>query len=295
MDKNAKTSVSIIIPVFNDQSGLTRCLKFIEYQTYPVSLIEVVVVDNGSVPPITVCASYGFNVTLIKCEKPGSYAARNAGVKIAAGEVFAFTDADCWPKKDWVKSGVSSLEQHGAKAFVGGEVDIIKPSSPSAVALYQSAVGFGQESNIKEKKFTGTLNLFCTKDLFSSVGEFDERLLSGGDREWSWRALKRGFFLIYEPKSVIYTEPRTTLCTAIRQARRITAGRKMLCELGLTHMGSQNIVKQKTAWQSVVWIFRQKELSVNERMRVFFAALIIRSAEMVERIRLALGSKAERS
>jgi len=294
MEKNASIFVSVIIPVFNDQDGLTRCLKFIDKQTYPLRLIEVIVVDNGSAPSITLSSSYGFSVKLIKCEKPGSYAARNAGVKIATGDVFAFTDADCWPEKNWVKSGVLSIEQHGSKAFVGGEVEIVKPSSPSAVALYQTAVGFGQESNIKEKLFTGTLNLFCAKDLFHSVGRFEERLLSGGDREWSWRALKMGFFLIYEPKSVIYTEPRTTLCAAIRQARRITAGRKMLFELGLTHMGRQNIAKQKTAWQSAVWVFRQNELSVSERVRVFSVALIIRLAEAVERIRLALGSKAER-
>lgn len=294
MDKNFEVPVSIIIPVFNDQKGVIRCLKFIEYQSYPISLIEVVVVDNGSVPPITLDSSYGYKVKLIRCEKPGSYAARNAGVKIASGDIFAFTDADCWPEENWIKSGVVSIQHNGAKAFVGGEVEIIKPSNPSAVAIYQSVVGFGQESNIKEKKFTGTLNLFCTKALFSSVGYFEERLLSGGDREWSWRALKRGFFLIYESRAITYTEPRTTLRAAIRQTRRIAAGRKILCELGLTHMGSQNIAKQKTAWQSLVWIFNQNELSITDRVRVFSVALIIRSAETVERIRLALGAKAER-
>ena len=290
----SNTTVSIIIPVFNDQDRLTKCLNFIEQQTLPLDLIEVVVVDNGSLPPVVINESYRFKFNLIRCEKPGSYAARNAGAKIATGDIFAFTDADCWPDKDWVKSGILSLEHHGSKTFVGGEVKIIKPPSPSAVALYQHAVGFEQKSNIKERKFTGTLNLFCTKELFSVVGEFEERLLSGGDREWSWRALKRGFFLVYESKAIIYTDPRTTLRGAVRQARRVAAGRKMLRELGLTHMGHQNIAKQKTAWQSVLWIFRQKELSVLDRVRVFFVALIIRLAEMVERIRLAFGSKAER-
>lgn len=294
MKNSAAISVSIIIPVFNDQDGLTRCLKFIENQTYPVGLIDVVIVDNGSVPPIVIDGYYGFETKLVSCSKPGSYAARNVGAEAASGHVFAFTDADCWAEKDWIKFGVAALELHKGKSFVGGEVHIVKTSCLSAVALYQHATGFGQEANIKEKKFTGTLNLFCSRDLFSSVGEFEERLLSGGDREWSWRALKKGFSLVYEPKSIIYTDPRTTLLGAIRQARRITAGRKMLYELGLAHLGSQNIAKKRTAWQSVMWILSRKELSVVDRIRVLYVALIIRLAEMIEHIRLACGSKAER-
>jgi glycosyltransferase involved in cell wall biosynthesis len=288
------SSVSVIIPVFNDQTGLLKCIKAISSQSYSPQSLEIIVVDNASTPSITVESSLDLTIKVICCEKPGSYAARNAGAKAASGDFFAFTDADCWPGKNWIKSGVAALELHGGRAFVGGEVEIVEPSSPSAVALYQRSTGFGQESNIKEKKFTGTLNLFCTQELFSAVGGFDERLLSGGDREWSWRAVKMGFSLVYQPDAVVYTEPRTTLRGAIRQARRITAGRKMLREFGLAHVGSQNIAKKKSAWQSAVWILSRKELSVVEKVQVFSVALVIRLAESVEGLRLVLGAGAER-
>ncbi|MCL1477301.1 glycosyltransferase [Marinobacter sp. M3C] len=286
--------VSVIIPVFNDQAGLLKCIEAMSSQSYPPQSLEIIVVDNGSTPSIKVENSLGLNIKVIRCEKPGSYAARNAGSEVASGDLFAFTDADCWPAKDWLKSGVATLESHGGRAFVGGEVEIVEPPSPSVVALYQRATSFGQESNIKEKKFTGTLNLFCTKELFRSVGGFEDRLLSGGDREWSWRALKRGFSLVYEPTAVIYTEPRTTLRGAILQARRITAGRRMLREFGLAHVGSQNIAKKRSVWQSAVWLLCRKELSTVERVQILSIAVVIRFAESVEGLRLALGARAER-
>ena len=51
-------TVSVIIPVFNDLAGLLRCLDGLERQTYPASKIQVVVVDNGSTPPISINGSY---------------------------------------------------------------------------------------------------------------------------------------------------------------------------------------------------------------------------------------------
>lgn len=291
---NEQPLISVIIPVFNDQKGVLRCIKAISLQSFPADSVEVVVVDNGSTPPITVGEAVGLKVRLIRCEKPGSYAARNAGVKVAGGDYYSFIDADCWPHKDWLKYGLETLSESGDKKAVGGEAVIVEPVKRTAVGLYQYLVGFDQESNIKEKKFTGVGVLFCSRKFFLSVGLFNEDLLSGGDREWSWRAFKKGFTIVYEPRSVIYTEPRTTLIGAIRQARRIAAGRKMLKDLGLAHVGDEHINKKRTISQSVGWILSRKEIGVLDRVRVLFVAVVIRAAEAVERLRLIMGARAER-
>lgn len=286
--------VSIIIPVFNDQEGLSRCMRAISQQSYPLSSIEVVIVDNGSDSPVELEEFKGLKTRLLECNKPGSYAARNVGVRSASGEIVAFTDADCWPDECWIKAGVLALSSFDGDCFIGGEVELILPPKPSAVALYQCTTGVGQESNILEKRFTATFNLFCERSLFFSVGLFEERLLSGGDREWSWRAQSKGFSLIFEPEAIIYTEPRRTLKGAVTQARRITAGRKMLNELELAHVGSQHIVKKRSSLQSALWILSQSGLSKVDRVKVFSVALVIRMAESLEGWRLALGGKAER-
>ncbi len=101
--------ISVIIPVFNDLKGLTRCLQRLADQQPDTSAFEVIVVDNGSTPPIEVAAVLPFPVKLVRHETPGSYAARNAGVRASSADGLAFTDADCLPAPDWLRAGHAAL------------------------------------------------------------------------------------------------------------------------------------------------------------------------------------------
>lgn len=286
--------VSIVVPVFNDVVGIARALEALSRQSWPMDGIEVIVVDNGSEQPVGLLAEYPFPVQVIRCETPGSYAARNAGAAVAKGEVFAFTDADCIPCEHWLERGVASLIEGKGKWAVGGEVLFTPIDSPTGVALYQMAMGFGQEGNIRDKGFSATANLFCTKAQFEEVGPFDDRLLSGGDREWAWRASTRQIGMNYQPDAIVYTEPRSTLRGAIRQARRVAAGRAGLRKLDLAHIGDAAIAKQRSAWESVRWILANRQLGAWDRMRMLSAAILIRTASAFESVRLALGAQAER-
>lgn len=289
-----KFLVSIIIPVFNDEAGIARTLEGLSRQSWPIGSIEVIVVDNGSEQPVGLPAEYSFSVQVIRCETPGSYAARNAGVAVAKGEVFAFTDADCIPCEHWLERGAASLIEGKGKWAVGGDVVFTPIDSPTGVALYQMSMGFGQEGNIRDKGFSATANLFCTKAQFEEVGPFDERLLSGGDREWAWRASTHLIGMSYQPDAMVYTAPRSTLRGAIRQARRVVAGRAGLRKFGLAHIGDAAVAKQRSVWESVRWILVNRELGAWGKLRVLSVATLIRGAAGIESVRLALGTKAER-
>jgi glycosyltransferase involved in cell wall biosynthesis len=286
--------VTVVIPAFNDQSGVERCLNALGEGTYPYAAIEVIVVDNGSVPPLSIVEPYPFTVKLLSCFTPGSYAARNAGIACSSGQVFAFIDADCWPDENWLYNGVRSLTRSDGNAIVGGDVRFVKPAKPSAAALYQCMTGFGQESNIRRGGFSATANLFCSRQQFEATGPFDSRLLSGGDREWCWRARKRGIHVQFEPSAIVNTCPRANLSGSIRQARRVAAGRLQLRKLGLAHIGDEAISNRRSTWQSVLWVCRHNHLSRWDRFRVLFAATLIYATATLERWRLALGAKAER-
>lgn len=284
---------SIIIPVFNNEAGVARTLDGISRQSWPMDGVEVIVVDNGSDDPVRLRTEYPFPVCVIRCETPGSYAARNAGAAVAKGAVFAFTDADCIPCEHWLESGIASLITGEGQWAVGGDVVFAPAESPTGVALYQIAMGFGQEGNIRDKHFSATANLFCTRDQFGSVGQFDERLFSGGDREWAWRAATRQVGLKFQPAAVVYTEPRSTLRGAIRQARRVAAGRAGIRKLGLAHMGDSAVTKQRSGLQSVARILADERLGGWDKVRVLNAATLIRVATALESFRLALGAQAE--
>lgn len=285
-------SVSIIIPVFNDQDGIERCLRCIPFE--PFSQIEVVVVDNGSYPPISLASFGSERIKRVVCEKPGSYSARNAGVSVSTGDILVFIDADCWPDRDWLNNGLTALLAGKGQKIIGGEVSFVMPEKKSAVALYQVITGFDQEDNINKKGFSVTANLFCTKEQFSCVGPFSEDLYSGGDREWCWRAIKNGYSLEYAEEALVYTDPRVSLSAAIRQARRVAAGRKTLEAKSFAHIGFHALAKKRDPFGAVFWILTHKNLSLFDRIRVLFVAILIRIFEGLEKIRLKFSSSMER-
>lgn len=287
-------SISIIVPVYNDQEGVLNLLRYLAKQSKYLDATEIVIVDNASVPSININNNDhpNLNVKSFICEKPGSYAARNLGAKKATGELLVFIDADCWPHPNWLEHGVQAMNEN--KKIIGGEVEIIKAEQPTAVALYQYLTGFDQENNIASKNFSATANLFCTRAQFDSIGPFSEELLSGGDREWCWRAIKNNFPIEYAPLAVVFTMPRESLRAAIRQARRVAGGRKMLADLSLTHVGEKSLEKKRSAAQSIVWIIKHPEINFINKIKIITIAGVIRIAESVEKVRMKLGLKPER-
>lgn len=286
--------VSVIIPVFNDEPGLRVCLAGLARQTYSEDRFEVIVVDNGSTPGVEIETGYPFAVHVEYCATPGSYAARNAGADKAKGTILAFTDADCEPQPGWLEEGVKALRRGSGRYIVGGAVEITKPVRSTGVSLYQRATGFSQRENIEKKGFTVTANVFCSSEQFRRIGPFEERLLSGGDREWSWRAFGKGIGLVYEPNAVVYTPPRVSLQPALRQARRVAAGRYYLRLYDLDHLGPEAIEPHRSITQSLFWILARTDFSLFDRLRMLSVAVLLKGVALLEMLRLRLGGNAER-
>lgn len=284
--------ISVIIPVFNNVHGLRKCLSGIALQSYPRERFEVIIVDNASHPPLDKDSAGPGEFRIVACDKPGAYAARNTGSSCARGDILAFIDADCVPAQDWLSEGVAALLAGKGRNIVGGEVVFSEPPVRTGTALYQSAIGFQQGSNIQEKGFSATANLFCTPSQMTAVGPFDENLLSGGDRDWCWRAAARGFTLIFEPRAIVSTLPRIRLMDAIRQARRVAAGRAYLRTHGT--FPRQGLQRYRTLGQSIAWVKSQQDFTFREKLRIIVAGAAIRTAAEIEAIRLRLGGTAER-
>lgn len=90
--------ISIIVPVYNVEQYLDRCLKSLINQTFKD--IEIVVVDDGS-PDNSECiykkyAAMDTRVKYIRKENEGVSEARNTGMQIATGDFFIFVDSDDW-------------------------------------------------------------------------------------------------------------------------------------------------------------------------------------------------------
>ncbi len=94
-------TVSIIIPVYNEQDYLVHCLDSIAAQT--VRPNEVLIVDNNSTDDtVAIARTYPF-VRVLSEKKQGVVFARNRGFNAAKSELLARIDADTQLPKDWVK------------------------------------------------------------------------------------------------------------------------------------------------------------------------------------------------
>lgn len=88
--------ISIIIPVYNSEKYLRRCLNSVLGQTY--ANIEIILINDGSTDEsLLICQEYAKNdarISVINQENKGPAAARNAGIKRATGTYIGFVDAD---------------------------------------------------------------------------------------------------------------------------------------------------------------------------------------------------------
>ena len=293
----SKPLISVIIPVYNDPEDLEACLKGINNQSSYLSETEVIVVDNASsLSPKKIIDSFSFASYAYE-GKPGSYAARNKGMSIAKGEYLVFLDADCIPASDWLDKGIQCLKNNPEHTLIGGEVHLPLSDKPTITELYQCTVGFQQKENIEERLFSVTANLFITMKDALKVGSFDERILSGGDRDWCLKAAKKGMGIAYCPQAIVNTPPRKSLGKAIVQARRVAGGRFQSEALKLNENPNiDNTFKSRRSnLQSILWVFQQSHLTYLQRFQIFFIATLLKVVGMMEYQRLKLGLKAERS
>lgn len=216
--------VTVIVPVWNQQVALDRCLRALAEQVSPY-VYEVVVVDNGSVPPIHAPAP----CRILRLATPGSYAARNAGIQIARGPILAFTDADCQPTPTWLARGVIALQQLPGPGLVGGRVLPVGATTTLASG-YDEAVGFRQDRFILEWGFAATANLFTTRKTIDQVGDFDPSLYSLGDLDWGLRVCAQGLTVAYAPTVCVAHQIRTTLRAIVRKVRRTAGGYQQLVD-----------------------------------------------------------------
>ncbi len=95
-----KRRISVIVPIYNAEKYIDRCLKSIAAQTYGIKNLEIILVDDASTDNTpghlkNFETQYQDNVIFIRCEENRRQgAARNIGLDYATGEYVTFVDAD---------------------------------------------------------------------------------------------------------------------------------------------------------------------------------------------------------
>ena len=107
--------VSVIVPIYNVEKYIGKCVDSIRNQDYPN--IEIIRVDDGSPDKspqiIDEMASNDDRIKVIHEKNGGVSSARNRGIAAATGEYIMFVDGDDWVDDDYVSYFVDLIEKHG--------------------------------------------------------------------------------------------------------------------------------------------------------------------------------------
>ena len=110
--------LSVIIPCYNVEQYISRCLESLLKQDLSQDLYEIVIIDDGSTDKTIELAS-GYagthaNIKIVSQENQGVGIARNTGLSVAQGKYIWFVDADDWIKLDSLKTLIDTANDQNA-------------------------------------------------------------------------------------------------------------------------------------------------------------------------------------
>lgn len=214
-------TVSAIVPAHGRPEATRACVESLLAQHYPAELLEVIVVDDASEPPLAPALA-GLPIRLLRQEQNiGQSAARNRAAELARGDVLAFLDNDCVAAPDWLRTLVTALDEPGV-GIAGGRVLAPPPGglvaafeaarSPLDMGPVSGAVGPGEPIS-----YMPSCNLAIRRSLLLRIGGFDPAMRLGEDVDLIWRALATGAQARYVAEGAVIHHHRVHLGALLRR------------------------------------------------------------------------------
>lgn len=203
----AAPAVSVVIPHFQDQSGLDAVLAGLAAQTLPEP-VEIIVADDGSAVAPRVPAG----VQVVRQEDRGfrAAAARNLGAAAARGEILAFLDGDTVPEPGYLAAVVETLRDSPHALVVGTRThldDALEPpvdrGEPAWLRDAWEATDHLRTHDDASFRYVISAVLSCRRETFERIGGFDARMTGYGGEDWElgWQAVLAGCDLLHVPEA----------------------------------------------------------------------------------------------
>lgn len=221
--------LSVVIPVYNDPEGIDATLRSVTQQTHPD--YEVIPVDNNSADEtphvIEQWAERSPKLIRPTAERAqqSSYAARNAGIRAARGEVLVFLDADMTAPTDWLQK-VEAVFSETTVDYLGYRVETYVPDGRESFwGWYDTVMGLPSRYHYEQKQFVPTSCLAVRRSVFERIRLFDAAATSGGDKEFGTRVHRHPeLTTAFRDDIVVYHPARTTFAAHRNKALRVGRG-----------------------------------------------------------------------
>lgn len=246
--------ISVIIPVYNEESFIVECLHSVYSQDYPIEEIEIIIVDgNSSDKTVDIIREKFPEVILLHNSRKIVPVSMNIGIKKATGDYIIRLDAHCKYPVNYLSRLVQAIQYYGADN-VGAicrtlPANNTKKAQAIAIAL-SSRFGMGNSSfrvGVDKVKEVDTVPFGCfPRTLFERIGFYDEELIRNQDDELNGRIIKNGGKIILLPDLIVDYYGRDSIKKVY----------KMFYQYGLFKpLGNQKLGKAMSVRQFVPLLF----------------------------------------
>lgn len=221
--------ISIVICTANRAKQLKQCLYHILNSENPGVTTELIIVDNNSSDDIKdIAVSFGESsfceIKYVFEGRQGLAYARNRGLAEARHPLVAFTDDDCYVARDWMVTILREFSVDPSIHILGGRVELAQAGDQRVgIRTFPDRM---QVSSFWElhSRMIGC-NFVCAREVFDEVGEFDVLLGKGSrsgsaeDTDFFYRALKKGFKIVYVPEMAVSHDHGRSTSTSMQSVR----------------------------------------------------------------------------
>ncbi len=183
--------VSVIVPIYNLEQYLEKCIRSLLAQTY--TNLEIFLVDDGSKDSSgEICEKFSAldqRIIVIHQQNAGAAAARNAALDVCKGDYITFVDGDDYIDAHYVQNLVEQLERHGAQISICGWQDV-----------YESTV-------VEERPLVGEEEIYNTEQALENLmyqRKFDTAMWSKLYKRELFDGIRFPLGNLYEDIAIIY-------------------------------------------------------------------------------------------
>ena len=227
--RSYRPSVTVIIPVYNEETIICKTIKSLLKSNYPLE--EILIIDDGSTDETAAVVSKHFShhqkVKLIKKSNGGKSSALNLGIKRALGDIIITIDADTI----FTKSTISQLVVPFSDPRVAAVSGNCKVGNRINYLTQWQHIEYVTSNNLDKRAFE-ELNCITVvpgsnsawrKNVVEEIGYYHDDTLAE-DSELTLRILNAGYKITYEDRAISYEECPETLNGFIKQRDRWSYG-----------------------------------------------------------------------
>lgn len=266
-------TVSVVIPARNEAGYIRRCLEAVFANDYPADLVEVIVADGRSddgtrdVVARTLAAHPGRRVTVIDNPARTTPHALNLAIGASSGRFIVRVDGHSEISPDYIRRCVELLQTVPGAGCVGGVFENVAGTPMGRVIAMALASPFGVGNALyRLDGHEGPVDTVpfgaFPREVFATVGLFDEDLVRNQDDEYTFRLRRAGYVVWLSPAIRVRYHTRASLGRMARQFaqygfwkvyvnrkhRVVTTVRQLVPPLFVAALAAAAVAAATTAW-----------------------------------------------